>query len=282
MSKSSGALLLKRAATRIFLREVGITADPFTELEEFKLACEMANPRYSSMAGEKQDLVRFQLNEDPTKWSEQETDAILNLAGTLGMTGGKETPLRGSFDLICATAGARRSTLQRSMYAVQAILDGKAEADMIVIAGSTRPLIPAEIPFVENYASGGEDARDEFDCCTGARDKILERNPDLTVTTVCHHDSKAGTEDIIDEVMSVAQFALKRKRLDTAWVTTQIYVSGTEQKAAAARINYPGSTFFVAGHASDPEAVYNRSLSVYLSECLTTLRSAAIAASLGC
>lgn len=61
----SGRLTLKTEAARMFLRHVGIDADPFKEYDAFKQACSEANPRYKG----NRDLVRFQLEEDTNTWT---------------------------------------------------------------------------------------------------------------------------------------------------------------------------------------------------------------------
>lgn len=277
MGVSSGRMLLKRAATRIFLRDIGITQDPFTELEEFLLACEQANPRYKGG----KDLVRFELNEDPTHWEDAQRDAIINLAGSFGMLGGKETPFNQPVKVAVATAGANRSTLQRTMHLVQSILDGRAAAELIVVAGSTRPLRPKEIPFVKDYAFYGEDAKTEWDCCIGAKEIIREAHPGLRIIAIRCDDPKSGTEGVIEAVMNDERVQKLGGRLTTAWITTQIYVEGLRQKLAISGLKYPDCTFLGFGHSSEPEVIYRRALDIYLSEGLTTIRNAAIAASMG-
>ena len=131
----SGKQLLRCDAAQIFLDAMGIDQDPIHDLEQFKLACEQNNPRYTGG----KDLVRYELEKDDQKWKPQIRRATMNLANFLNMCRG-ETPLVGNFDLILALGGARRSPLHRACYAAQAIVDNRADAQFIAIACSTRPL----------------------------------------------------------------------------------------------------------------------------------------------
>lgn len=265
----SGSLILKSPASRMFLRASGIEVNPFTQLEAFKQACEQANPRYKGG----RDLVRFQLEEDESNWPEEVTDATLNLAGFLGMCRG-ETPLTGEYDVIIALGGARRAPLHRACYAAQAIEDVRATADMIIVAGSIRQLAATEKP--QDYAVGADT---EYDLCVGAASWIQKRYPKLNISTVCKNDPRSGNDGVIDKVMQVLGASTP---LSVAAVTTKIYAVGLHLDMARAARRHGWRGFLAAGHGSDPEMVSKRGLIPYYSECLTTLRKAAIAAAEGC
>jgi hypothetical protein len=254
---------------------MGIDADPINDTELFLEACSQANPRYQGG----KDLVRFQLEQDETTWPEEVQDATMILAGHLGMLR-DSTPLSGKYDMIIALGGARRSPLHRACYAAQAVVDKRASVSYILaIAGSTRPLGETEKAQVQDFAEGAET---EFDLCSGAAEVIRARYPDLHAEAVCNPDPKSGNDGVIDRSIEMLRLAAGQKTLRVAAVTTQIYVQGLylDMARAAKRHGLHSST--AAGHSSDPEMVFNRTVSTYLSECLTTLRKAAIAAREGC
>lgn len=271
----SGSLLLRNHATRIFMRTLGITANPIEQFDLFLRECKRANPRYE---GEK-DRVRFQLEKDSRLWSEEARDAIFNLAGYLNMLRG-ETPLTGAFDYIITMGGARRAPLDRACFAAQAILDSRASASKgIVIAGSTRLLADDEKPLIQDYAPGAET---EHDLCVGACERILKRHPELKIFTVRHDNPRSGNDGVINEFMNNHnQRFSNNEPLRIAGVTTRIYTVGLHLDLARAANRYGWRDFFAAGHSSSPEMVFNRQDSTYLSECFTTLRKAAIAAAEG-
>jgi hypothetical protein len=212
------------------------------------------------------------------------------LAERVGMMFG-DTPLRNEFDLVVALGGARRSPLHRLMHAVQAIRDGKASSKVIVVAGSTRKLDPdpekkpVEKPIVQDFAPGAET---EYDLCVGACETILARFPELDIVTVCEDDPKSGNDGVIKAIMQACKNGLADKygfnvdKMTFAGVTTQIYVRGLHYDLARNARIYGWTDYFAAGHASDPEMIFNRTLATYNSECLTTIRKAAIAAAAGC
>lgn len=271
----SGSLVLRNPATKIFLRAMKISSNPFSELDQFKLDCQKAHPRYKD--GE--DRVRFQLESDESLWPEEVIDATLNLAGFLNMCRG-ETPLTGKYDLVIALGGARRSPLHRACYAAQAVEDQRAETKCIVIAGSTRLLQESEKPIVQDFAPG---ALNEYDLCNGAAKKLLGRYPGFNVQTVCKDDPRSGNIGVIDEVMlwHTSNFP-NSGPISVAGVTTRIYTVGLHLDLARAAKRYGWSNFLAAGHSTDPETVFNRTLTSYLAECLTTLSKAADAAAMGC
>lgn len=273
MSQPSASSLMRSPATRIFLRAVKITANPFTETAEFIQACNDANQRFR----QGQDLVRFQLEAERGPWTDEVMDATLNLAGFLGMCRG-ETPLTGKYNLIISTGAARRAPYNRLCAVVQTIIDGRAEADFIVTAGSTRPLLDAEKKVAEDYAPG---AKTEYDLCFGAREVVLSRFPELEIEAVCSENPHSGNDEVIDQVMR----SFQRKLPDhpsVAVMTTQIYVKGLHYDLARAAKRHGWSSFLSVGHCSDPEMVFKRTIATYHSECLSTLRKAALALAEGC
>ena len=271
----SGELVLRNSASRMFLRAVGIEANPFTEMESFLLACQQANPRYKNG----KDLVRFEL-EDEALWPQDVHDATLNLAGFLNMCRG-ETPLTGAWDIIIALGGARRSPLHRACYAAQAVVDVRATVSVaIAVAGSTRLLNDAEKAQVQDFAPGAET---EYDLCYGAAEKVKTHYPELNVVSICKDDAKSGNDGVIDQTIEVLDpETAEHKPLRVAAVTTRIYTVGLHLDMAKAAKRHSWRDYAAAGHASDPETVFNRKTATYLSECLTTLRKAAIAHAEGC
>ena len=127
------------------------------------------------------------------------------------------------------------------------------------------------------------DAEDEYGLGLGAQKRIQQRYPDLNVWAICNHDPKSGNDGVIDKTLEVMSTELAPyKPLRVAAVTTRIYVQALHMDMARAAKRHGWSQFFAAGHDSDPEMRFNRTTSVYLTECLTTLRKAAIAAAEGC
>lgn len=273
----SGKTLLGQPAALIFLREFGITADPFRELPLFKEQCEKANDRYK----DGKDLVRFQLESDPARLQTGEELSVLNLAGYLGMKHG-ETPLTGKWDTIIALGGARRAPLHRACYAAQALVDKRADARLLVIAGSTRLLKKEEIPLVQDYAPGATIDSTEYDLCVGAANKVLQKYPFLNVVTVCKDNPRAGNDDVIDQVMAEIPEHLGEGPYRITAVTTRIYVTGLELDMARAAKRHGWTGYGAAGHPTDPEGVFNRTIKIYSSECATIMRKAAVAAAEGC
>jgi len=275
----SGRMLLRQDATQLFLAAMEIDADPIAELDQFLKACEQANPRYQGGG----DLVRFQLEADDSKWPSRIRHATLNLANYLNMCRGEDPLKGGPYDVIIALGGARRSPLHRACYAAQAIVDNRTEAKLIVIAGSTRPLVEEEKGQVQDFAEG---ALTEYDLCLGAQQFVKKRYPDLNIVAVCNDDPRSGNDGVIDKTMAFCAThfggAVRVLNLSVAAVTTRIYAQGLYLDMARAAKRHRWGQFLAAGHASDPEAVFKRKLAIYLSECLTTLRKAALAAAENC
>jgi len=235
----------------------------------------MRNPRFS----EGNDLVRFQLERDLRPLDEEIMDATLNLAGYFNMLRG-ETTLTGKYDLIAAPGGARRAPLHRACAAAQSIVEGRVDAKILVIAGSTRLLKDEEKPIVQDYAP---DAVTEYDLCFGASLRILEKYPTLPVYTVRTDNPNAGNDDVIDRVMDFYHEEFPESGpISVAMVTTRHYAVGLHLDMARAAKRHGWRNFLAAGHCVDPETLFNRSMMIYFSECLTTLRKAAIAAAEDC
>ncbi len=267
----SGNLLLRSDAAQLFLEEIGIDADPFTEPEAFLKACEQANPRYKGG----RDLVRFQLEEDETQWEPQQRRATMILARELGMF--NEKRLEGDWDVVIALGGARRSPLHRACYAAEAIARGKAGAKVLVFAGSNRPTNKAEQVTVEDFAPKADE---EIKICEGAAGVIKKRYPDIRIVTICNPDPKSGNRGVIARVMEELGNSFGEIKT-VATVTTAIYRTALmlDMKMEAPE---QGWTYFdAAGHPSDPEMVFNRTTATYCSENLTTLRKASMAAAMG-
>ena len=127
------------------------------------------------------------------------------------------------------------------------------------------------------------DAEDEYGLGVGAQKRIQKRYPDLKVWAIRNDDPRSGNDGVIDKTVEVMRQELASfKPLRVAAVTTRIYVAALHLDMARAAKRHGWSQFFAAGHDSDPEVRFNRTISVYLTECLTTLRKAAIAAAEDC
>lgn len=273
----SGRLMLRWSATQMFLKAVGIDADPIREREAFHLACEAINPRFKDKEGRRQDLVRFQLQDDQTKWDDAVRLATLNLAEKLGMLCGEKI-LEGDFDIVAALGGANKSPLQRGLYAAEFIERGVAGAKVLAIAGSTRVIKDAEKQ-VATYAPGAET---EYDLCLGAANFLRTRYPDINTVAVCKDDPRSGNDGVIAQVMQ-EYGDIGEGPVSFAAVTTKIYL--TALLVDLARLNktdYHWAHFAGAGHPTDPEVISGRKIATYLSECATTIDKASWAAQFGC
>lgn len=279
--KTSARLSLRQDNVLDFLDKFGIEADPIHELDEFLLACQQVNPRYQG----NRDLVRFQLETDESTWDDSTIRAIMKLAKSWGMTHGDTMFSDFDGNVIVALGGARRSPLLRALYAILATLDRKAYANLIIVAGSLRQLLDAEKLVTQDFAP---DAQTEYDLCVGARNMLLARYPHIKIETVCEDDPKSGNDGVIKAVMRACenrlatQYGFNASKMSFAGVTTQIYVRALDFDLARNAKIYGWSDYAAAGHCSDPEMVAKRTVATYLSECLTTLRKAALAAAEGC
>lgn len=253
------------------LAHFGVEIDANENPERFLEAMGQLDPRYQGG----RELVRWQLEEDQTEWSDDTKSIIMGAAERMRMLE-QETPLAGHFDLVIALGGARQSNLDRTMYAVSAAQSGTASFDQLIVAGSTRPLNEAEQENVANYAPG---AKTEFDLCDGAVKAVHLEYPDLNISSYPVTGEKAGTPIVIEDVLD---FFVSRGEMDhtarIAAVTTQIYQASTELDLARVAKQFGITETFTAGNPSDPKVVEARTPATYLSEVLRTLKAATLAA----
>ena len=267
----SGKLLLKTEAARLFLRHVGIDADPIKEYDAFKQACSQANPRYKG----DRDLVRFQLEENTSTWDPDLCDATMLLARELGMFNEKRFD-RTVAKIGLALGGARRSPLHRACYIAEDIVRGKIKVDVLVVAGSTRPLNEAEQATVQDFAPG---AQTEISLCDGAADFIKRKLPNQSVKVVCNDDPRSGNRGVIAQVIEEIGYNQPINSLIAC--TTGIYRTALMFDLMLAKKDHNLTYVDAAGHPSDPEMIFNRTVATYLSENLTTISKAADVAAIG-
>ena len=194
----------------------------------------------------------------------------MEAARSLGMLD-SETPLVGEYDLIIVLGAARQASLDRMLYAAEAINSRAASTSQLIIAGSSRELNEAERDNVANYAPN---AKTEYDLCTAAADLVSERY-ELNVNRVLVNDVKANTPSVIKGVLQgLKKGGNPSSSLRIAAVTTQIYTTATQLDLARVAGEFGISETFTAGNPSDPKIVESRTTASYLSEVLRTLRSA--------
>lgn len=244
----------------------------YTDPEAFRSACNERNPRFSS--GEA--IHRLDLSDDMIDWKEGLPGATLDLYDTFQMER-QERVLKGSFDWVICPGGNRWSPYDRAAHAAQQIIDAIATSDHgIVIAGSTRPLNDKDKYAAMMYAAGAET---EYDLCLGAANKIQERYPNLTITTVCEDNPRSGNDGVIDRVMEEIGGGAG---LSFGIVTTMYYYVGMCLDAARARKRHQWDSVRVAGHTTTPWMLLERTDLMKYCECLVTLYKASQAYEAGC
>jgi hypothetical protein len=256
------------AAGSELLRHFGVTINPAEQPTEFGEALIQLDPRYKK----ERTLVRFELEDDSTNWSEQDKAVAMTAAERLHILK-PETPLVGEFDVVISMGAARQANLDRLRYAAAATKKGgSAHVGQLIAAGSARKLKEAEQHNTANYAPG---AVDEFDLAAGAAKTVARETPGLVVGVVYVDNERASTSTVVETVLE----RLKAEgKLHTAMrlgaVTTQIYQPFTSIDVARVAKTYGIEQTFVAGNPSDPNIVAKRTPATYLSEVLRTLRAA--------
>lgn len=254
-----------------FLQHFGVEVNPAEQPEAFTAALAQLDPRYQGG----RELVRWQLEADQTEWPEDTKQVIMRAAEGMRMLV-PETPLTGHYDVVIALGGARQSNLDRTRYAAQAVHEGKANVDRLVVAGSKRKLNEQEQQNVANYATG---ATTEADLVAGAASTVAHETSDVNPEVHVIDSERAGTPDVVE---SVLQAMKDRGELpegsSVAAVTTQIYQASTELDLARVARKFGVTETFTAGNPSDPKIVEARTPATYLSEVLRTLRAAVNAA----
>ena len=265
--------ILANPATGLLLEALGYKADPFKNLEDVVRFCEEMNPRFPK---DQRKLVRADLEKDSTNWPRNISMAIDNMSRQLGMRHG-ETPLPDeAYSLIVAFGGNRFAPLHRLLYVVNLLLERRVETGIVISVGSTRILREGDRPVAPDYAPSAET---EIDLCNGAVNYVKKRYPDLNIVTVCKEDPEADTLGVIEAVMAYYDANVRKSAdpISVGGVTTRIYSPNLEVDMGVAAKIYGWDGFAVAGHASDPLMMFNRTDATYLSELLTLIRKVAMA-----
>ncbi len=248
--------------------------DPVGDHERFLDSLnQIGDPRYEGG----RDLLRFELEQatDSHDWPQDEKDVINKTAEAMRMLE-TETPLSGNYDVIVALGGARMANLDRPKYAADAVKNGRASFDHMVVAGSARPLRPDEQPLAEKY--GLSAAFTEFDLCDAAAKIVASENPDLSISSYTAGDEKANTPKVLANTFRKLRAEGKLPEgTRVAAVTTQIYQVSTSLDVKRVAKQF-GLEAMAAGNPSDPELVAKRTPATYKSEILRTLKAAAMAA----
>lgn len=252
-----------------FIEHFKIEADPTKDTPDFLAALEQLNPRFQGG----RDLVRWELENDPTEWDEKTKGIVMDASKSYRMLE-KETPLVGFYDLAVILGGARQSNLDRARFAAQAVSNGNAVVLNMIVGGSNRELNESEQTNVANYALG---AVDEYDLCAAAARSIGREYPGIVMSPLFVPEPKAGTPRIIERAIEAHTVRGKLpKNTGIAAVTTQIYqVSTGIDLSRVAKEKGVTVPTFTAGNPSDPEVMAKRTIATYLSENLRTLRAAA-------
>lgn len=274
-----------------FLHRFGIETDPVTRLpvigrEKFVEAMDQLNPRFQG----DRSLVRFELEDDQTEWSEEDKELIMRTAEGMNMLK-KETPLEGRFDLVAVLGGARRAPLDRALYAVQASFEN-ADFNQLIGVGSERPLHEAEQEAATDYAPGAEIEADltkaaVLNVAPGESQRLAQQKGKypkiIYFDNMTVEGERASTQDVIEKVMSsVRERADKMdrkipKNFRLGAVTTQIYQAATALDVARAAKKFGVTETAVAGNPSDPAIIAKRTPATYFSEVLRTLKAAGLA-----
>lgn len=251
-----------------YRQEFGFTVDPVADPFSFEQLARELNPRFT---GER-ELVRFELEEtdDVEKaddgFSTEQHQLILATAKSLEMLK-PETPLEGEYDLILALGAARMATYDRARYAAEAVTNGQAAGEIIVV-GSTRPLVEGEAQAAASYAPDSPET--EADLVVAAMEKVSDEY-DIEVYAMFVENPKAHNEIILESVISNFQAAYHNLGR-IAGVTTQIYRIPTSVDFARVGKRHSIDTV-VAGNPSDPSIVDRRTPSTYNSEIIRTLQA---------
>lgn len=261
------------------LGHFGIDIDPVESPDEFLEAIKQLDPRFQ---GER-SLSRQDLEHDATEWP-PETIALINKTAQemrmvefdeKGSPIINETPLVGHYDLVIALGAARQANIDRARYAVGCM---KGNYDLtsfkrLILAGSGRRLGAEEQKSTSNYAPG---AKNEFDLCVGAARIVAMDNPDLVVSLSYTPDQKAGTPDVIENVLKamVQTEEVIYGETPVAAITTQIYQASTQMDLERVAKKFGITNIYVAGNPSSPEIVAKRTPATYLTEIVRTLKAA--------
>jgi hypothetical protein len=250
-------------ATKAFREHFGVEPDPREEPALFEEAIQEVDPRFK---GDRKyiDVVRFQLEDDTTAFTEQDEKVIMRAAGVLDMLAPR-TPLVGEFDIIAGTAAARMEPWRRLEFAAKAKQSGEATGRLVGVA-STRLLNPGEVAAAASYAP--EDAQTEADLERAAVQKI-EEEYGLEVVSIIVDNPRAHNAMILD---AIVQAFPEARRI--AAVTTQIYQVRTSLDFARQGALHDVTTA-VAGNPSDKTIVANRTTATYQSEVAGAQRAAA-------
>lgn len=253
------------------LERFAVEVDPLADSALFQRAMDELNPRYK----DGRVLTRFELEADDTKWSTRDRNLIIDTGKKLGLTH-PETPLVGSYDAVIAMGAARMAPLDRLEYAASAVSSDRAQAKVLVAAGSERIVQDGERSATDMYAP---DAVTEFDLSVGAARKVA-RESGLLVASLFVPGERAGNIDVFNTAGNalIRQGQLTRS---LGAVTTEIYRKATEMdlRFVARELGVP--LIGVAGNPSDPAIVQRRTPATYLAEVVRTMRSASALAAQG-
>lgn len=238
-----------------FLEHFRVTLDPF-RAEKCIEPLQELDPR-------KGGLVRFQLESDSTNWPDETKEIVRLTAETMGMFK-RETPLEGDWDLVIALGGARRANFDRLNYAAEAIAQGRATTQELIIVGSfERLLSEKEREFTASFAPG---ATTEYALCESAYEEVNQHYQGLVNDCVgVHAENAPGLFQGILEDHVVERMAV---------VTTQIYRMFTLFDLARVASWNLINEVMVAGNPSDPKIVAARTTATYLSEIIRTIIAA--------
>ncbi len=260
----------------------GLETDPIESPQEFIESIKQLDPRYQG----KRNLTRQDLEKDEKKWPQDTKDVITKTAeamrmvrlGPEGNPQSIETPLVGNYDAVICLGAARQANLDRTRYAVQCLRDPSLAPRYrhLIVAGSDRKLIDSEKENTFNYAPNAEN---EFDLCVGAAQVVASENPGMIIGLSYTDNEKAGTPDVIRDVLTALQEAdvVEYGDASVAAITTQIYQVSTELDLKRVAKEFGVTNVYVAGNPSDPELVATRTTATYLSEIVRTLKAAAMA-----
>jgi hypothetical protein len=277
----TGADTLGQPEALAFLEYFGITADPREDLEGFLLSLRQIDPRYNDPEGRGRYLVRYELEADHREWDEKAIAVIMAAAKAFDMLL-PETRLVGHHDVVVVMGAARLANDVRAFAAAEDLASGKATANHVVAAGSSRLLRDDEKLIVEKIAPG---AFDEAGLCQAAAEAVNRKYPSIHFEWMRVDNEKAGNEDVLNAAINRyrgLQNECQRWTLKSvAAYTTEIYLRALMHDLRRVALTQRIPNTFAAGTDSPQSTKDARTPAVYMAEDVRTLKAAGLAAHAG-
>jgi hypothetical protein len=266
---------------RDFAERFAVTADPLTDPSGYYEQMRTVNPRKPKDGGP--SLVRYELENSTTKWSDADKDLIGHTAERLGILV-QDYPFRNGEEHgdVLVAEGARNATLDRTVATLEAVKEGRLYTPGgLWVAGSGRVLNEKERAAVADWAP---DAHTGFDIADAVVERLRAEYAEVLADAGADGAPLSlqafRVEAPKPNQRTVTQEFIDRRRAAGArvgrfvTVTTALYVPfKTHLGLAAAK---PRDVVAVArGVESRAEVVAARTVDTYVAEVAQTLASAA-------